>query len=449
LRSPPLFPYNFRTEKIMPRKVKNPKIDSRSAREKLPKRREPYWAKVSKGSFLGYRRIAVSGTWIARYRDHNGKQNYQALGTADDSIEANAKTVLTYEQAQDAARRMFKSVARERDGVKREGPYTVRRAVEDYLRDYEARSGKSTGRMESNINTHILPALGKVDVEKLTRQRIRDWHHGLAVAAPRIRTKEGEDQQYKERGDDPDTARKRKATANRILTILKAALNHAIVEGEAIDPVAWTAVRPFKNVDAPKVRYLSDDESLRLTNACTDDMRQMVTAALLTGGRYGELARLRCGDFDPDSGTLYIATGKSGKPRHIVLTDEGSEFFTQATTGMTKNEIIFKRSTGGPWGNAHQYRLLKEACERAKIIPPASFHILRHSYASRLAMNGVPMKVIAEQLGHADTRITEKHYAHLAESYKADTVRAAFGSLGLVKPGNVNPLKLEKKRGSA
>lgn len=425
----------------MPRKIKNPKIDSRTAREKLPKRREPFWVKISKGCFLGYRRIAVSGSWIARYRDHNGKQNYRALGTADDSVEANAETVLTYEQAQDAGRSWFKKVARDRDGAKREGPYAVRHAVEDYLRDYEARSGKSGGRMEANINAHILPALGKIEVERLSRPRIRDWHRGLATAPRRLRTKAGKEQQYKKLGDDPESTRKRQATANKILTILKAALNYAVAEGEATDKGAWTAVRPFKDVDAPKVRYLSDRESLRLTNACADDMRQMVTAALLTGARYGELANLKCGDFDPDSDTLYIATSKSGKPRHIVLTDEGNEFFTQATAGRPKDEITFKRSSGAPWGRTHQYRPLRDACEKAKINPPASFHILRHTYASRLAMNGVPMKVIAEQLGHVDTRITEKHYAHLADSYKADIVRAAFKSLGLVKPGNVKPIK--------
>ena len=430
----------------MPRKVKNPKTDSRTAREKLRQRREPYWAKISKGCFLGYRRIAVSGTWIARYRDHDGKQHYRALGAADDSMEANAKTVLNFEQAQDAARAWFKTVAREQDGAKREGRYTVRLAIEDYQRDYEARSGKSGGRMEASINAHILPALGKIEVERLTRQRIRDWHRGLAATAPRLRTTGGEGQLHKGQGNDPDTARKRKATANRVLTVLKAALNFAVVEGEAVDGGAWGAVRPFKDVDAPKVRYLSDDESLRLTNACQDDLRQIVTAALLTGCRYGEIIAIKCGDFDPDSDTLYVATSKSGKPRHIVLTDEGSEFFTQATTGRPKDEIAFKRSTGGAWGRSHQRRPLKDACEKAKINPPASFHILRHSYASRLAGNGVPMKVIAEQLGHVDTRRTEKHYAHLAESYKAETVRAAFGNLGLVKPGKVKPLRRKAKR---
>jgi len=363
-------------------------------------------------------------------------------------MEANAKTVLTYEQAQDAARAWFKIVAREQDGAKREGPYTVRQATEDYLKDYEARSGKATGRMKSIINIHILPTLGKIEVERVTRAQIRDWHRGLAAAARRVRTKAGEEQQYKELGDDPETVRKRRATANKILTTLKAALNHAVVEGEVADTGAWTAVRPFKNVDAPKVRYLSDDESLRLTNACQDDLRQIVTAALLTGCRYGELAQLKASDFDPDSETLYIATSKSGKPRHIVLTDEGSDFFTQAAAGRPGNDLMFARTTGGAWGNAHQYRPLQEACAKAEIDPPASFHILRHSYASRLAMNGVPMKVIAEQLGHVDTRITEKHYAHLADSYKADTVRAAFGSLGLVKPSNVKPLKREARRGA-
>lgn len=64
----------------------------------------------------------------------------------------------------------------------------------------------------------------------------------------------------------------------------------------------------------------------------------------------------------------------------------------------------------------------------ARIEPAVSFHILRHTYASVLAMRGVPLGVIAAQLGHADTRMTERHYAHLAPNYVADTVRAALQS---------------------
>jgi integrase len=65
-------------------------------------------------------------------------------------------------------------------------------------------------------------------------------------------------------------------------------------------------------------------------------------------------------------------------------------------------------------------------------VPAISFHVLRHTYASQLAMQRVPLQVIAEQLGHADTRITQKHYAHLSQSYVADVIRTASPALGFV-----------------
>jgi integrase len=55
-------------------------------------------------------------------------------------------------------------------------------------------------------------------------------------------------------------------------------------------------------------------------------------------------------------------------------------------------------------------------------------------------MRGVPMGVIAAQLGHSDTRMTEKHYAHLAPSYVADTIRANFPNLGLTKDAVITTL---------
>jgi integrase len=76
-----------------------------------------------------------------------------------------------------------------------------------------------------------------------------------------------------------------------------------------------------------------------------------------------------------------------------------------------------------------QVRLMREACAMAGIIPAVGFHVLRHTHGSLLAMRGVPMAVIARQLGHADTRMTEKHYAHLAPNYVADTIRESFPRL--------------------
>lgn len=88
--------------------------------------------------------------------------------------------------------------------------------------------------------------------------------------------------------------------------------------------------------------------------------------------------------------------------------------------------MIFKREDSDAWGKSHQAWPLIDASAFAKIEPPATFHILRHTYASALAMRGVPMGVIAAQLGHSDTRMTEKHYAHLTPSHVADTIRASL-----------------------
>jgi hypothetical protein len=56
--------------------------------------------------------------------------------------------------------------------------------------------------------------------------------------------------------------------------------------------------------------------------------------------------------------------------------------------------------------------------------------------------------VVARQLGHHDTRMVEKHYGHMAPSYVADTVRAAFGPLGFAPDKNIIELKKTKRKGS-
>lgn len=87
---------------------------------------------------------------------------------------------------------------------------------------------------------------------------------------------------------------------------------------------------------------------------------------------------------------------------------------------------------------------MREACARAGIVPAVGFHVLRHTHGSLLAMRAVPMAVIARQLGHADTRMTEKHYAHLAPNYVADTIREGFPRLTPKTPVMV-PINLRRK----
>src|SRR5208282_3402778 len=107
------------------------------------------------------------------------------------------------------------------------GNYSVSTRLDDYLADYRRRGGKAAGRLESAIEAHIRPELGGVPVTKLSRRRIEIWHAKLAESPARLRTKYGKRQRFRAVDTTADGIRQRRSTANRVLTILKAALNLA------------------------------------------------------------------------------------------------------------------------------------------------------------------------------------------------------------------------------
>ena len=418
----------------MARRVQDSALETRTARLKLAIKPEPYWRGLDQGLHIGYRRRKTGGSWTARRRQDDGKYVEAKIGAADDILNADDLKVFTFHQAQAKARNWSSGAVLRDAGLdeKRSGPYLVSHAIEDYEADYERRGGKALADLKGRINAFILPELGNIKIDSLTAQRIKNWHTDLAQAPVRLRTRPGNTQQVKELADDADSTRKRRATANRTLTVLKAALNHAFHEGKVASDAAWRRVKPYREVDAAKIRYLTPAECKRLVKKTDKVFRPMVQAALLTGCRYGELANLKVSDFDAKSQTVIIRTSKSGKARHVVLTDEGVSFFKTITNQKGSTINIFTKEDGKPWGKSHQHRPLQAACTAAEISPAVSFHILRHTYGSTLAMSGAPLQVIAKNMGHADTRMTEKHYAHFAPSYVAETIRANMPVLGIV-----------------
>jgi len=389
--------------------------------------------------------LSAGGNWFARRRDEFGLYRETKLGRADDIHDADGVTVLDFSQAQRAARDWCAKERRRENGLGTEkiGPYRVLKALSDYLEDYRRRGGRASNCIKSAIEAHINPALGTVEVSRLTARRLQDWHQRLAEQPRRVRTKPGAMQNIVALDtNDAEAVRRRRATANRVLTYFKAALNHAWREGHVPSDDAWRRVKPFKSVDAPVVRHLNQDEITRLLNACGGAFRKLVHGALLTGCRYGELTRLKVGDYNSEVGTLNIRLSKSGQGRHVTLTDEGAELIESLAAGRAAADLLFPKTDGTAWGASHQKRPIEAACERAGIVPAVSFHILRHTHASHLAMKGVPMAVIARQLGHADTRMTERHYAHLAPSYVADTIRANFPRLTELGANSVVSMRL-------
>lgn len=426
----------------MARTVRDTNLENGEKRRALPVSRKPRWRVLEAGLHVGYRRVKEGGgSWIARRFIGEGRYLEKRLGTADDLQDADGKVVLTFSQAQEAARKWWRNERRREEGLPPEetGPYTVERAISDYFDDRERSGSKGVAKARSAASLRILPALGQIELAKLTSRQLREWHTGLAKAPKLARA--GADPAKRRSAPvnmgDREAIRGRRSTANRTLTILKAALNHAFHENRIASDEAWRKVKPFREADAAIVRFLSEDECPRLANACDSAFRALVRAALLTGCRYGELIKMTAGDFNKESGTVTIRESKAGKPRHVALNSEGQTHFAEMTAGKSRRDLIFRRDDGKAWAASHQQRPLEAASRRAKIEPAATFHILRHTYASLLAMRGVPMGVIAAQLGHADTRMTEKHYAHLSPNFVAETIRAALPDLGGGSKSNV------------
>jgi integrase len=228
-----------------------------------------------------------------------------------------------------------------------------------------------------------------------------------------------------------EVRRRRRASANRVISILKAALNAAWREHKIPTDQAWRALEPFEQADAARIRYLTVEEAQRLINASAGAFRKLVHAALLTGCRFSELAASQAADFNGATGTLHVRVSKSGKGRHVVLTDEGTKFFAALAAGRAGNTRLLPKDDGGKWLKSHQTRPMGEACKAARIGPPAGFHTLRHTYASLSIMGGAPLMVVARNLGHVDTRMVEKHYGHMSASYVADAIRAAAPRFGI------------------
>lgn len=406
----------------MARLIRGTRLDTRSARARLPQRREPFWHVVTSGRALGYRRGKRGGHWIARLQADRQKV-YCAIGPADDVLDADGVGVFDFTMAQERARSFFEAKARELAGAPRAAPITVQGAMTAYMIAYRAGltkgGGRAPGATQAAIDAHILPGLGSVRVADLTIDRLRSWLTGLTAAPAGIE-------------DSQDALRRRRATANRIATVLKAALNLAWGDGAVSGDPVWRRLAPFKRVDQRATKYLTPQKCRRLIRAAAPGFRELVTGALMTGCRYGELAALRARDFHAEAGTLQVLLSKAGESRHIALGAEGVRFFSRMVAKKAPADHVFLRADGAPWGKSQAFRPMGAACAAAGIVPAVNFHALRHSYASSLAIKNVPLPVVAAQLGHRDLRMTTR-YQHLSNSYVAAQVRKHMPNLGVAR----------------
>ena len=400
------------------------KIDTVTGRRKLDPRRSPYWMAIPDvdGAYIGFRR--GPDTWICRLRDTDmaGGQQYQALGRFEDHRSAirAAKDWITARQ----------------QGVT-DHDATVGDACRAYLSNLEQEKGPSAAQeARARLQRRVL---GRTKEEaRKARARPLEAHKLARKPLAKLRSTDVEawrDELIPE-GLAGEARRKARASANREMTALVAALNHAHRRQLVATDTAWATVGKFPDVQARKARdFVSVDQRKKLLDAAsrvgTGAVKNLLEGLMLTGARPIELARATVADYDVKAGTLSLVSfkGRSSEPRRreIPLLALGAESLVKK---LCKNKLpgafIFTRDDGHPWGHSDWDQLVRLACSSANLSRVTAYS-LRHAFISEALAGGVDVHTVSKIVGTSLQQMSVT-YGKLIEPHAAK----AFKGIRLV-----------------
>jgi integrase len=380
------------------------------------------------GSGTLIRRAGPKGdTWIAKWRD-SGRQIQRGLGFVHSKRRPDG---LTRAEAEAALGKLRELVAVERA---EERAAEAKRAAEEQHRTL-AQVGealivakRAAGRKPSTIEAysywlriHIVDFFGPTAVGEITRDDVR----GFAAALER-------------KGLAP------KSRANALGTL------HSLIEF-AIDEGWMVGENPVKRIEKPAlattdpdVHFLETEEVEALLRAVPDDPlgrveRVMYLAAAMTGMRQGELFALRWRDVDWSARRIRVrrnfVRGEFGTPkskrssRSVPLASRVAtelELLSQTSPYKRDDDLVFAHpETGKPIDRSKLLKRFKAALRRADV-RAVRFHDLRHTFGTRMAAQGVPMRVLQELMGHRDFKTTLIYADYAPSEHEAEWVEQAF-----------------------
>jgi len=291
---------------------------------------------------------------------------------------------------------------RREDGNDRK-PMTLTEFAEEFIETYAKVNNKPSevASKESILKRYLKPALGKRRMDQL---KLRDIERLKAkLLAKSLSPK----------------------TVNNALAVLSKMLRYAKDLDLIDDPPRVRLLKAPK----PGFDFLDFEEADQLLDGASYNREwyAMIFFTLRTGVRYGELCELRWADVNLKAGRLMVrrsyyrgnvTTPKGGREREIPLSPKTLEFLKRHR--HLKGELIFCKPDGGRRIARRADVAIKRCCRKAGL-REISWHVLRHTFASHLVMNGVPIKTVQELLGHATIEMTMR-YAHLSPAVKCDAV---------------------------
>lgn len=385
------------------------KLDTVSARNTLKPRRDPYWHRVAKGQYLGYRKMSAGpgGSWIARMLDEStGKQKHNPLGDFSD---------LPDNERFDAATKAAQAWFDHRDAGGSATGITVGEACRRYAQkqrdagnevvanDYDVRFKRWMFSDRKLSNTPI---------QKLTTGQVNDWRVKL-TKAPAL----------KQDKTKPGTRPRAASTINREMAIFKAALNLAMRDGYATSDGAWKyKLTPIKDATGRRDCYLDPNQRRALIDAAPADLAALLKALCLLPLRPGAVAALTAGNFDKRLGVVTIGKDKSGKDRKIGLPPQTAAFFAEQAKDKLPGAALFARADGQFWNKDSWKYPFKDAVIAAELPPAATAYALRHStITDLLALHRLDTLTVAKLSGTSLAMI-EKHYGHLLGDHAANAL---------------------------
>lgn len=300
----------------------------------------------------------------------------------------------------------------------------VNHLLADVIKEYltAAEMAKRSFRNDKRYGKTWTERLGRRTLEEITAADLEK------IRVERLAGRLGRDADDKDKKPRPVTP----ATVNREYAFLKHVFNIAIRDGKTErNPVA-----KLKMLREPsgRVRYLSDEEETVLfAKLLTDESRDRVRVLLQTGLRKSEFLGLRWKDVDLKAGMLTIPRSKHGETRHVPLTSEVRSIISRRPRSLDATALIFPNSLGNVdlhWAEKD----FPDAVEEAEI-EDFRLHDTRHTFASRLAMEGVDILAIKE-LGGWKTLSMVQRYAHLSPGHQRRAIER------LVTRGNSTALPI-------
>jgi integrase len=398
----------------MARKVSFSALESRSARLRLKIRRRPYGGpSLARGISLMYRRNKTNGTWVLKASDGHGAYWTRGFGLADDFEDSDGKNVLTFYEAQDAARQL----ARGKDGTDT-APITVSSALDDYRRDLEARNANPYNAEWPRL--HLTSALLAKPAALLTATELKKWRDGLL-------------------------GRIGPATITRLCRCLAAALELAAQHDDRIqNRSAWEiGLASLPDAQVARNVVISDQkvsEFVSAAYALDYGFGLLVDTLAITGARPSQAVRLLVEDLHDHPVRPKLMMPKSGKGGGRNRAQKKAERYSVPITvqlatrlrvvakGRAEEAPLLLQSDGSPWDKnpgQHCHRLVDKVVTAIGVGPEVTMYTLRHSSVVRMLLANVPIRLIAS-LHNTSVAMIERNYSRFITEYTDDISRKAL-----------------------